>query len=103
MREGERGGREGDVEEEESGEGRKREITSASSIMSSIIESASHTNFLVRVAALHALSSEYTSLAHNQVGIKNMKIAMKNFLEQYQHSCPDAYIAFMATAYGSNK
>ena len=40
-------------------------------VMSSIIESASHTNFLVRVAALHALSSEYTSLAHNQVGIKN--------------------------------
>jgi hypothetical protein len=40
-------------------------------VMSSIIESASHSNFLVRVSALHALSSEYMSLALNLVAVKN--------------------------------
>ncbi len=64
-------------------------------------------NFINPSSATLAGELIYLINAHeaqnNQVGIKNMKIAMKNFLEQYQHSCPDAYIAFMATAYGSNK
>ena len=38
----------------------------------------------------------------NRNGIANLKRAMKEYLVRYENHCPNAYMAFMSTAYSSN-
>ena len=38
----------------------------------------------------------------NRNGIANLKRAMKEYLVRYENDCPNAYMAFMSTAYSSN-